>query len=112
MSTSDPTHIRLDSLENAVKHMTDRVVELAKYMERLVVLEERNNYTSEQIKDIRESFKGHIVRVEAQNAALQKELTSLKEKMIRLVAVFSCGTTALAVLAPHLIKFVLGAGTP
>ncbi len=44
MPMNDAIHTRLDSLETAVRLMSDRVVALADFMERLVVLEERNSF--------------------------------------------------------------------
>lgn len=108
MSLSDPTHTRLDSLELAVRSMSDRVLQLAGFMERLVVLEERNGFMNEQMKENRDSFKEAIDSVRVQNTKLEEKFNSLNTQVIRLVTIMSFASTAIAVIAPFVIRHFFG----
>lgn len=108
MSLNDPTHTRLDSLELAVRSMSDRVIQLAGYMERLVVLEERNGYMSEQLKEVREGFRESLNEVKAQNAKLNEKFNSLNTQVVRLVTLMSIASTAVGIIAPFVVRQFFG----
>lgn len=96
---SDPTTQRLDSLERSITLMSDRVGEVAKYMERLVVLEERNVYFREALKEIKDQHKKLEVRID-----------DLNMKMVRVLTLFSVGSSVLAFGAPYILKALSGGG--
>ena len=108
MTYNDPTHARLDSLEVAVRSMSDRVVQLAGYMERLVVLEERNSFMSEQLKEVKEGVKQSIDDVKAQNAKLEEKFNSLNTQVVRLITIMSIASTAVGIIAPFVVRHYFG----
>jgi DNA integrity scanning protein DisA with diadenylate cyclase activity len=108
MPVTDLTHIRLDSLESAVKQMSDRVVALAEFMERLVVLEERNSFVATQVKEVKDGFKESIGELKAQHADLEKKYTALNEKVVRLVTLCSVASAVISAVAPLLLKKFVG----
>ncbi|MGZ2409247.1 hypothetical protein, partial [Rhizobium ruizarguesonis] len=89
MALNDAIHTRLDSLETAVRLMSDRVVALADFMERLVVLEERNSFVVTQVKEVKDGFRESIGELKTQHADLEKKYTALNEKVVRLVTLCS-----------------------
>lgn len=108
MSLNDAIHIRLDSLETAVRLMSDRVVALADFMERLVVLEERNSFVASQVKEVKDGFRESIGELKVQHADLEKKYTALNEKVVRLVTLCSVSTAVISAVAPMLLKKFAG----
>lgn len=121
MSLSEPTSHRLDTLERSISIMSDRVGEVAKYMERLIVLEERNTYMADQLLSVKTDFKSAISDLKAQNTKIEADLKAqtdkleaqindLNNKMVKVLTIFSIGSSALAFLAPHLLKVLTAGG--
>lgn len=121
MSLSEPTSHRLDTLERSISVMSDRVGEVAKYMERLIVLEERNTYMADQLLSVKTDFKSAISDLKAQNTKIEADLKAqtdkleaqindLNNKMVKVLTIFSIGSSALAFLAPHLLKVLTAGG--
>ena len=110
MTPSEPSNFRLDALERSITLMSDRVGEVAKYMERLVVLEERNVYMAEQVGSLKSEFKEAVRELKAQNEALEKKVNDLNEKMIKILTIFSLASAGLAIGAPYVIKALTGGG--
>ncbi|WP_156379694.1 hypothetical protein [Rhizobium sp. Leaf383] len=103
--TSDPnTNFRLESVEKAVGQLTDRVGDIAKFMERLVTIEERNSFMTQKHDELKDSFKESVSMLTANQNALEAKVTALQEKMIRMLATFSVITGIGAVVAPYLLK--------
>ncbi|WP_454287273.1 hypothetical protein [Rhizobium arsenicireducens] len=103
------TNLRLGSLEQAIAHNTDRVGEVVKYMERLVVIEERNGFMLEQHRELKATFKEAIQTMTNQQLALDNKVRELQEKMIRLMTTFSILTTTVAIGIPYILKILSGA---
>jgi hypothetical protein len=53
---NDASHTWLDRLETAVCLMSERVVALADFMERLVMLEERNSFAASQVREVKDGL--------------------------------------------------------
>ncbi len=106
--TSDANTLRLETLEKAVGQLTDRVGEVVKYMERLVVIEERNSFMAEQHRELKQTLKESIDAMSTKHSELDKKVGELQEKMIRMMTVFSCVTGVAAVAAPYIFKAMAG----
>jgi TPP-dependent indolepyruvate ferredoxin oxidoreductase alpha subunit len=105
---NDALHTRLDSLETAVRLMSDRVVALADFMERLVVLEERNSFVASQVREVKDGFKEAIGEVKKEQSELSAKYTALNEKVLRLVTLCSVSTAVITTVAPMLLKKFAG----
>ena len=101
MSLNDPTHSRLDSLEQSISRMSEQVGQVARYMERLVVLEERNGYMLEQHRELKETVNKRI-------DLLEGKVQKLSEKMLIVWAFATVATTAITLAAPHVLKAMTG----
>lgn len=108
MSPNDGFSHRLDGLESAVRQMSDRLVAMAEFMERLVVLEERNSFVSTQVKEVKDGFKEAIGELKAQHTDLEKKYTALNEKVVRLVTLCSVASAVISAVAPLLLKKFVG----
>ena len=105
---SDPgTNIRLENVERAVGQLTDRVGDIAKFMERLVSIEERNGFMTQKHEELKETLKEAVATLNKKNDETDTKITAIKERMIWMMAIYSILTSALAVVAPHLLKMVL-----
>jgi len=104
---NDPaTNIRLENVERAVGQLTDRVGDIAKFMERLVSIEERNGFMTEKHDELKETLKEAIAGLNQKNEATEAKIDALKEKMIRMAAFYSVAATVLGMAAPHLLKLI------
>jgi pheromone shutdown protein TraB len=112
MVSDNSTNIRLENVERAVGQLTDRVGDIAKFMERLVSIEERNGFMTQKHEELKESFKESIAILTANHQALEKKVTALQEKMIRMLAIFSVITGIAAFVAPYIVKALMSSGAP
>ena len=108
MALSDTTHIRLEGLETAVRLMSERVVALAEFMERLVVLEERNSFVSNQVKEVKDAFKEGNSELKEAHKELEAKYTALNDKVVRLVTLCSVASAVISAVAPLLLKKFAG----
>lgn len=111
MITDPATHSRLENVERSVNQLSDRVGDIAKFMERLVTIEERNGFMTQKHEELKETLKESVGALGEKNKELEKKVTAIKERMIWMMAIYSVITSAAAVIAPHLLKafFHLGA---
>jgi uncharacterized protein YydD (DUF2326 family) len=104
---ADPsTNIRLDNVERAVGQLADQVSNVAKFMERLVSIEERNGFMTEKVDELKDALKQAVAELNKKNEDTDKKITALKERQIWMAAIYSVFGSVLAMLAPHLLKFI------
>lgn len=108
MVTNDSTNVRLDTLERSVSEMSGRVGEVVKYMERLVIIEERNGFMVEQHRELKEMLKESISDLNKKNQTLDEKVGELSTNMVKMMAIFSAVTGLAAFAAPYVLKAVLG----
>ena len=110
MVNDNSTNFRLESVEKAVGQLTDRVGDIAKFMERLVSIEERNGFMTQKHDELKQALKESITTLTANQAALERKVLALQEKMIRMLAVFSVISGIAAVAAPYVVKALMAPG--
>jgi hypothetical protein len=71
MSVNDAIHTRVDSLETAIRLISDCVVALADFMERLVVLKERNSFVVTLVQEVKEAI-GEFKKEQADPSAKRR----------------------------------------
>ena len=99
---------RLDTLERAIAQMSDQVGKVAEYMERLVKIEERNAFMIQQHKELKDSFKESVTSLNTRQIELEKTVRNLETRMVSFVATFSTISAIASILAPYVIRAVLG----
>ncbi|MBD9544237.1 hypothetical protein IB276_32860 [Ensifer sp. ENS04] len=107
MVSDNSTNIRLENVERAVGQLSDRVGDIAKFMERLVSIEERNGFMIQKHDELKESFKESIATLTANQVATDQKVSALQEKMIRMMAIFSVIAAATSFVAPYLVKALM-----
>lgn len=107
MVSDNSTNNRLENVERAVGQLTDRVGDIAKFMERLVSIEERNSFMTEKHEELKNSFKESVATLTASQIALDAKVTALQGQMIRMLAIFSVITGIAAIAAPYVIKALM-----
>lgn len=112
MVSDNSTNIRLENVERAVGQLTDRVGDIAKFMERLVSIEERNGFMTQKHEELKVTLKDSIEALSTRHGELDKKVTALQEKMIRMMAIFSVITGIAAFAAPYIVKALMNSGVP
>ena len=105
---NDNTNHRLDTMERSIVALSEQVGNVAKFMERLVVIEERNGFMSEQYRELKDSFKESTAALAKKQEQLETTITNLKMEIVRIVTLFSVITAAVAIAAPYVLKALLG----
>jgi regulator of replication initiation timing len=106
LTTDHATNSRLENVERSVNTLSDRVGDIAKFMERLVTIEERNGFMTQKHDELKSTLKEAIAAFTEKNAELEKKVTAIKERMIGLMAVYSVITSIAAVAAPYILKAI------
>lgn len=110
---SDPsTNIRLDNVERAVGQLTDQVSNVAKFMERLVSIEERNGFMTEKHEELKETLKISIAEFVKKTNEQDKKIDALKERQIWMAAIFSVMGSIATMVVPYLLKMIHVGATP
>lgn len=106
--TNDNTNHRLDTMERSIVALSEQVGNVAKFMERLVVIEERNGFMSEQYRELKEAQKESTASLVTKQEKLETTVTNMKMEIVRIVTLFSVITAAVAIVAPYVLKALLG----
>lgn len=106
--TTDNTNLRLDNMERSIVALSEQVGNVAKFMERLVVIEERNGFMSEQYRELKEALKESTAALAKKQEMLEASVSNLKMEIVKIVTIFSVITGAVAMAAPYVVKAVLG----
>lgn len=104
---SDPsTNIRLQNVERAVGTLTDRVGDIAKFMERLVTIEERNSFMTQKHDELKETLKEAVTALNTKVEESNTKITALKEQMIRWATGLAIVTAGASFFVPYLLKMI------
>jgi len=101
-------HIRLDNMERTIIGLTEQVSRVASYMERLVVVEERNSTMAKVITDFRADMKEELKSVKDDYKELNGKYESLNARVIQLFAGIGVISVLFSMVGPMLIKTFLG----
>ena len=105
---TDNTNHRLDNMERSIVMLSEQVGNVARFMERLVVIEERNGFMSEQYRELKDALKESTAALSKKQELLETSVTNLKMELVKIVSVFSVITAVVAIAAPYVLKALLG----